>query len=86
MSREEILRALAEVASEHLEFRGELDWNAPLETLLALDSLRRLILLAEIENRFRVTLEPEDESSLETLGDLVSVLERKLEGTGSPKI
>ena len=45
---------------------------------LGLDSIRRIELVIEIENRFRVRLEPEDEEEIETIGDLVRVIRRRL--------
>lgn len=44
---------------------------------LDLDSLRRIELVIEVENRFRVRLEPEDEAEVETLGDLTDVIRRR---------
>lgn len=44
---------------------------------LDLDSLRRIELVIEVENRFRVRLEPEDEEDVETLGDLADVVRRR---------
>ncbi|MFP3940667.1 MAG: acyl carrier protein [Thermoanaerobaculia bacterium] len=45
---------------------------------LALDSVQRLTLAVEVENRFRICLEPEDEEGIATVGDLASVVEGKL--------
>ena len=36
---------------------------------------------AEIENRFRVTLEPDEEAGIATLGDLLAILQEKLSDT-----
>lgn len=47
---------------------------------LDLDSLRRIELVIEVENRFRVRLEPEDEAEVETLGDLAEVIRRRAGG------
>ena len=46
---------------------------------LALDSIQRLTLAVEVENRFRIRLDPEDEEGIETVGDLADVVGRKLE-------
>lgn len=101
MTREEILRAIADVAREHLvgrsdpgdgERRGALerhltgrdgeaggpDPGLRLAEDLALDSVQRLTLAVEVENRFRVCLEPEDEEGIATVGDLAAVVEEKL--------
>ena len=49
---------------------------------LDLDSLRRIELVIEVENRFRVRLEPEDEEGVETLGDLADVIRRRAGARG----
>jgi len=81
-SRAEILAGVAAVAREHLGFEGELQPDLRLVDALRLDSLRRLTLAVEVENRFRVRLEPEDEAAIETVGDLVAAVGRKLAAAG----
>jgi acyl carrier protein len=81
MTREDILRELTAVAKEHLSFQGSLEYDAVLDSVLELDSLRLLTLLAEVENRFRIRLEPEEEVGLTRVSDLVALIERKLQGT-----
>ena len=80
MRREEIVAGIAAVASEHLGFTGEFAPHLRLVEDLGFDSLKLLTLAAEIENRFRVTLEPDEEAGIATLGDLLKVLETKLPG------
>ena len=77
-TEEEILAGIAAVAREHLEFSGELSPEMHLTEELGLDSLRRLILAAEVENRFRVRLEEDVEGTLETVADLVRLVAAKL--------
>lgn len=79
MSEGEILAALTEVATEHLGWRGALAPQQRLVEDLQLDSLGLLTLAAEVENRFRIRLEPEDEAAIATVGDLVAAVARKLE-------
>ncbi len=74
----EILDAIRAVAREHLDYEGPMAPEAHLVEELRLDSLRLLTLAVEIENRFRIRLEPEDEARLETVADLVSTVRRKL--------
>ncbi|MGE5234292.1 MAG: acyl carrier protein [Acidobacteriota bacterium] len=81
-SRTEILAGVAAVAREHLGFEGELRPDLRLVDALRLDSLRRLTLAVEVENRFRVRLEPEDEAAIDTVGDLVAAVGRKLAAPG----
>jgi acyl carrier protein len=84
MSPEEILAAIAEVARAHLDWRGPVEPGMRLVEDLELDSLRRLTLAVEVENRFRIKLEPEDEAGLETVADLVAAVSRKLSGGTAP--
>jgi acyl carrier protein len=75
-----ILAGIAEVARTHLGWDGLLTPEMRLVEDLRLDSLRLLTLAAEVENRFRVLLDELDEGALETVGDLVAVVRRKLGG------
>ena len=45
---------------------------------LGLDSLRALTSLVEIENRLHIRLTPDDEAGLVTVGDLLTVIEKRL--------
>jgi acyl carrier protein len=78
MSDEAILAGVAEVARVHLGWEEELTPEMRLVEDLRLDSVRLLTLAAEVENRFRVRLDEQDEGSIETVGDLVAVVRRKL--------
>jgi acyl carrier protein len=78
MSEGEILAGLEKIARERLEVDRTLTMQSRLVEELRLDSLRLLTLAVEVENRFRVRLDPEDEGAIETVGDLVRVVERKL--------
>jgi acyl carrier protein len=73
-----ILAGVAQVAREHVGWRGELAPGMRLVEDLRLDSLRLLTLAVEVENRFRVALDEEDEAGIETVGDLVAAIRRKL--------
>ena len=73
-----ILEGIAQVAQEHLGWQGPLTPDMRLVEDLRLDSIRLLTLAAEVENRFRVLLDEADELALETVGDLVAIVRRKL--------
>lgn len=73
----EILAGIEEVASLHLDHRGPLPLDAALVEDLQLDSLQLMTLAAEVENHFRVILEPEDEEAIVTVRDLVTVVRDK---------
>lgn len=78
MTRAEILAGVGEVAREHVGFAGTLAEEQRLLEDLDLDSLKLLVLAAEVENRFRVALTPEDDAAVRTVGDLVTLVEGKL--------
>jgi acyl carrier protein len=73
-----ILAGIGEVAREHLGWEGAVTPEMRLVEDLRLDSIRLLTLAAEVENRFEVRLGEEDEAGIETVGDLVRIVERKL--------
>lgn len=78
MTRDAILQGVAEVARRHLGWHEALTPEMRLVEDLRLDSVRLLTLAAEVENRFRVLLDEEEELRLETVGDLLDVLAAKL--------
>ncbi|HEY7214084.1 MAG TPA: acyl carrier protein [Thermoanaerobaculia bacterium] len=80
MSDEAILAGIQEVARLHLGWEEALTPDMRLVEDLHLDSIRLLTLAAEVENRFRVFLDELDEGAVATVGDLVSVIRRKLGG------
>ena len=79
MKREEILAGIEAVARDHLGREGRLQTEMDLIDDLELDSLLLLTLAVEVENRFRICLDQEDEAGIRTVGDLVEVVRRKLE-------
>ncbi|MEO6193462.1 MAG: acyl carrier protein [Thermoanaerobaculia bacterium] len=78
MSSEAILAGVAEVARVHLGWEDPLTPDMRLVEDLRLDSIRLLTLAVEVENRFRVRLDELDEGGIETVGDLVATVKRKL--------
>jgi acyl carrier protein len=80
MSDEAILAGIQDVARLHLGWEEALTPDMRLVEDLHLDSIRLLTLAAEVENRFRVFLDELDEGAIATVGDLVSVIRRKLGG------
>ena len=83
MTRAEILAGVAAVARDAVGHEGDLAETQRLVEDLGLDSIRLLVLAAEVENRFRVALDPEDDAAIRTVGDLVSAVLTKLGGTPS---
>ena len=78
MTEAEILGAIEEVAREHVGWDGELKPSMDLIRDLQLDSLRVLALAVHVENHFGIQIDPEDGASIQTVGDLASVVQRKL--------
>ena len=76
--RTAILAGIGEVARAHLGWEGPVTAEMRLVEDLRLDSIRLLTLAAEVENRFEILLDEEDEAGIETVGDLVRIVERKL--------
>lgn len=79
MTDAEVLAVIASVAREHLEWQGGVRPEMRLVEELRLDSIKLLTLAIELENRFRIHLDDEDESGIETVGDLVAAIRRRLE-------
>jgi acyl carrier protein len=75
--RDDDLGVLAEIARTKLGWHGQLARNMPLVEALALDSLKRLTLVIEVEDRFRICLDEGDEAAIETVGDLLDTIRRK---------
>ena len=80
MTHEEILSGIEAVAREQLDWTGPVDEQTRLVEDLELDSLKSLTLAVEVENRFRVRLDPEMESRIVTIGDLVAAIRCQLDG------
>ena len=73
-----ILAGIEEVARVHLGYAGELTPEMHLVEDLRLDSIRLLTLAAEVENHVRLRLDELDEAGIETVGDLLGIVRRKL--------
>ena len=79
MTDREILAGIAEVARTHVGWTGDLEPGLRLVEDLELDSLKALTLAVEVENRFRICLDPEVESTIVTVGDLVTAVGEQLD-------
>lgn len=74
----DVLAGISEVARKHLGWEGRLAPELRLVEDLELDSLKMLTLALEVENHFRVCLDPE--AGIETVGDLVAAIRERLGG------
>ncbi len=82
-SADDVLRGIESVARRHLDVEV-LDRAQRLVEDLELDSIQLMTLAIEVEDHFRVALDPEDEEAIATVGDLVDVVSSKLEETAAP--
>ena len=78
MGQKEILRGLTEVIRESLDREDPIHLELDLRTGLELDSLRMLTLVVKVEDYFSIEFDDEDEAMIETVGDLVGVISKKI--------
>jgi acyl carrier protein len=83
MTRAGILEAVREVVREACDCEAPVEEASDLQGDLQLDSLQRMTLAMELENRFALCFEPEDEEGLATVGDVVELVARALEARES---
>jgi acyl carrier protein len=89
LSDEEVLERLRALARDTLEMKpGDVARVGPETSLvegLQLDSLRQVVLVTSVEERFGFELTPEDQdrlSSLRVVGDLVRLIQARLPPEG----
>lgn len=80
---ETLLEGIRQVAAEHLQHQDPIAPQTRLVEAMALDSIRMLTLVVELENHFQVMLEEGDEQGIETVADLMGVLRQRMEQTGA---
>lgn len=73
-----VLERICELAKSELEIEAPISARTRLVEDLGLDSMQLLTLAVEVENQFRVCIDPEDEATIECLGDLARVVASKL--------
>ncbi len=78
MTEHQILEGVREVIRDHLQMQSPVGNETHLFHDLQLDSLKQLTLVVELENHFRVRLDAGDEEGLETIGDVVRLIDRRL--------
>ncbi|MFT5585333.1 MAG: acyl carrier protein [Cognaticolwellia sp.] len=79
VSDETLLEGIRLVAAEHLQHQDLIGPQTRLVEGMALDSIRMLTLVVELENHFKVMLEEGDEQGIETVADLMKVLRSRME-------
>ncbi len=78
MTEHQILEGVQEVIRDHLQMQSPVGNETHLFHDRQLDSLKQLTLVVELENHFRVRLDAGDEEGLETIGDVVRLIDRRL--------
>ena len=78
MTDPEILDGLAAVARDTLAFRGRIELDADLTADLGIDSMSAIALIVGIEDRFRVALPDDELARCRRVGDLVTLVRRRL--------
>jgi acyl carrier protein len=73
----EVLGELRGIVRDRLRLDVPMEMSSDLRRDLQLDSLKALELVVAIENRFHVTLTPEVEAQLKTVGDIVQLIIRE---------
>ena len=82
MTTAEVLATIVDLGREHLGLTEAVALDSRLVEDLQLDSIRLLTLAIEIENRFHVRIAPDEEAGVRTIGDLVALVQSKLDVTG----
>lgn len=75
---DEVLAELRSIAAKELEYEGPMEPSMSLSADLRLDSMAMIVVAVGLENRFRVRLEEEDAGALDTVGDLVALVCRRV--------
>ncbi len=76
--RDKIIRHLISASDEEIDASGVSD-QTTLRKDLDLSSLQAVTLVMDLEDEFGVTIEDEEIESLETVGDVLAMVTRKLE-------
>ncbi len=76
---ETILKQVAEIAADKLDWTGTVEPTMRLVEDLHLDSIRLLTLAMEVEDRFQICLDESDEANIDTVDDLIALIQAKVE-------
>ncbi len=77
MDRASVLRDVRQVLEEHLSL-VDVDEATHLFRDLELDSIQQLTFVVEIENHFKICFDEGDEAGIETIGDVVDAVSKRL--------
>jgi acyl carrier protein len=79
MTRAEIFEEFQRIVREALGDATPITPDTDLIGDLQLDSVKQLELIVEIENRFEICFEPEEEHGLATVAELVALVEKRIQ-------
>ena len=72
------------IAAEALIEREKLSLDAPLDSL-GIDSVDFVSIMFAVEEKYNITVEDNEIARDKTLGDMIALLESKIEATGTAK-
>ena len=72
---DEVFKTISQIIKEELGWK---ETFTPLHPVAELDSMQQLSLVVAIEDHFEICLEPEDEKKIETLQDLIRLIQEKI--------
>ena len=72
------------IAAEALIEREKLSLDAPLDSL-GIDSVDFVSIMFAVEEKYNITVEDNEIARDKTLGDMIALLESKIEATGTSK-
>jgi acyl carrier protein len=87
MDRQELRKVLSELLEETTgETRAEVNEEQALQDGLGLDSVDMFTLIVEIQSRFKIKIATEELAAVNTVGDLLDVLQGKLAAAPASKV
>lgn len=78
MDRENVIKDVQRVLDAHLKIQG-VDETTHLFRDLELDSIQQLTFVVELENHFKICFDEGDESGIQTIGDVVDAICKRLD-------
>jgi acyl carrier protein len=85
-SHEKVLAEVQEVIREHAEVDIDLTERTELVADLGIDSLGVMEVVADIEDKFDMTIADSELRDVATLGDVVKAIESRLRQDGKPEV
>ena len=79
-----VLEEIRRIARVELKYVGEVLTTQRLQEDLGLDSMAMIIVAVGLENAFRVKLQEEDVGAIPTVGDLVTLVVRRVGESRAP--